>query len=81
MLSDPTWGNHPSIFGGAGLKLGEYPYFDEATGGGDPARGTRRHAGRAAHRRHEHHTEREQQQQRLFRPAPDEQEGEHPQSA
>jgi len=35
MLSRPTWGNHPSIFGGAGLRVGEYPYFDPATGGVD----------------------------------------------
>ena len=34
-LSRPTWGNHPSIFGGAGLKVVEYPYFDAATGGVD----------------------------------------------
>ena len=35
MLSRPTWGNHPSIFAGAGLRVAEYPYFDEATGGVD----------------------------------------------
>lgn len=35
MLSRPTWGNHPSIFGGAGLRVAEYPYFDPATGGVD----------------------------------------------
>ena len=34
-LSDPTWGNHPSIFAGAGLPLTTYPYFDPATGGVD----------------------------------------------
>ena len=34
-LSRPTWGNHPSIFEGAGLRLAEYPYFDDATGGVD----------------------------------------------
>jgi aromatic-amino-acid transaminase len=34
-LSRPTWGNHPSIFAGAGLRVVEYPYFDEATGGVD----------------------------------------------
>ncbi len=33
MLSRPTWGNHPSIFAGAGLRVAEYPYFDAATGG------------------------------------------------
>jgi aromatic-amino-acid transaminase len=31
-MSRPTWGNHPSIFIGAGLKTVEYPYFDPATG-------------------------------------------------
>ena len=34
-LSRPTWGNHPSIFAGAGLEVVEYPYFDAATGGVD----------------------------------------------
>ena len=34
-LSRPTWGNHPSIFQGAGLDTIEYPYFDPATGGVD----------------------------------------------
>ena len=34
-MSRPTWGNHPSIFEGAGLPLTEYPYFDAATGGVD----------------------------------------------
>ena len=34
-MSRPTWGNHPSIFAGAGLKVTEYPYFDPATGGVD----------------------------------------------
>jgi len=34
-LSRPTWGNHPSIFQGAGLRTTEYPYFDLATGGVD----------------------------------------------
>ena len=34
-LSRPTWGNHPSIFQGAGLRTIEYPYFDPATGGVD----------------------------------------------
>jgi len=32
-MSDPTWGNHPAIFGGAGLRVSTYPYFDAATGG------------------------------------------------
>lgn len=30
--SDPTWDNHYSIFGGAGLVVGNYRYFDAATG-------------------------------------------------
>jgi len=34
-MSRPTWGNHPSIFAGAGLRVSEYPYFDPATGGVD----------------------------------------------
>ena len=34
-MSRPTWGNHPSIFQGAGLVVSEYPYFDAATGGVD----------------------------------------------
>ena len=34
-MSRPTWGNHPSIFAGAGLSVTEYPYFDPATGGVD----------------------------------------------
>ena len=34
-MSRPTWGNHPSIFMGAGLDIIEYPYFDPATGGVD----------------------------------------------
>ncbi|MBV8912579.1 MAG: aspartate/tyrosine/aromatic aminotransferase [Acetobacteraceae bacterium] len=34
-MSDPTWGNHPAIFGGAGLRITRYPYFDPATGGVD----------------------------------------------
>jgi aromatic-amino-acid transaminase len=34
-ISRPTWGNHPSIFAGAGLNVIEYPYFDPATGGVD----------------------------------------------
>ena len=34
-MSRPTWGNHPSIFAGAGLRVTEYPYFDAATGGVD----------------------------------------------
>ncbi len=34
-MSRPTWGNHPPIFAGAGLRVTEYPYFDPATGGVD----------------------------------------------
>lgn len=34
-MSRPTWGNHPSIFAGAGLSVTEYPYFDPETGGVD----------------------------------------------
>jgi aromatic-amino-acid transaminase len=34
-MSSPTWGNHPAIFGGAGLRTTSYPYFDAATGGVD----------------------------------------------
>src|SRR4051794_37863947 len=34
-MSTPTWGNHPAIFGGAGLRVSTYPYFDAATGGVD----------------------------------------------
>lgn len=30
-VSDPTWGNHISIFEGAGMKVGKYPYYDAAT--------------------------------------------------
>ncbi|AUZ05604.1 class 1/2 aminotransferase [Vitreoscilla sp. C1] len=32
-VSKPTWGNHISIFEAAGLEVGEYPYYDAATGG------------------------------------------------
>ena len=28
--SDPTWDNHHSIFAGAGLTVGKYPYYDAA---------------------------------------------------
>lgn len=31
-LSNPTWGNHPTIFEGAGLRVERYPYFDKTTG-------------------------------------------------
>jgi len=30
LLSDPTWDNHAAIFGGCGLNLGRYRYYDEA---------------------------------------------------
>lgn len=30
-MSDPTWGNHPSVFRGAGLAVRDYPYYDPAT--------------------------------------------------
>ncbi|MBN1976413.1 MAG: aspartate/tyrosine/aromatic aminotransferase [Anaerolineae bacterium] len=29
-LSDPTWPNHPQVFGAAGLAIETYPYFDSA---------------------------------------------------
>ncbi len=31
-VSDPTWDNHYSIFGGAGLEVRSYRYYDAATG-------------------------------------------------
>jgi len=27
-VSDPTWPNHPGIFGAAGLEVRKYPYYD-----------------------------------------------------
>ena len=30
-VSNPTWGNHISIFEGAGITVGKYPYYDPAT--------------------------------------------------
>jgi len=30
-VSDPTWGNHTSIFNSAGVEVIEYPYYDPAT--------------------------------------------------
>ena len=33
VVSDPTWDNHRSVFEGAGLSVGTYPYYDAATGG------------------------------------------------
>jgi len=32
-MSDPTWGNHPTIFQKAGHKVEKYPYWDAATRG------------------------------------------------
>jgi len=32
-MSDPTWPNHPQIFGAAGLEIETYPYFDSNTNG------------------------------------------------
>lgn len=32
-MPDPTWANHPAIFGAAGLKLAHYPYYDSANAG------------------------------------------------
>jgi aspartate/tyrosine/aromatic aminotransferase len=32
-MSDPTWPNHPQIFGAAGLIIEQYPYFDSTTNG------------------------------------------------
>jgi aspartate/tyrosine/aromatic aminotransferase len=32
-MSDPTWPNHPNVFGAAGLDLATYPYFDPTTNG------------------------------------------------
>lgn len=36
-MPDPTWANHAAIFGGAGLRVESYPYYDKATGGFDLA--------------------------------------------
>jgi aspartate/tyrosine/aromatic aminotransferase len=35
LLPNPTWGNHKAIFGAAGLRLGQYRYFDPSTKGLD----------------------------------------------
>ena len=32
-VSDPTWPNHPNVFGAAGLKVQTYAYFDPETRG------------------------------------------------
>ncbi|MEZ7812200.1 MAG: aspartate aminotransferase [Paracoccaceae bacterium] len=34
-ISNPTWPNHPSIIGFLGIEMGEYRYFNSATGGVD----------------------------------------------
>ena len=34
-LSDPTWPNHPNLFGGAALQACSYPYFDAESNGVD----------------------------------------------
>lgn len=31
-VSDPTWGNHMPLLGGAGLRLARYPYYEAASG-------------------------------------------------
>ncbi len=32
-VSDPTWDNHKSIFEGAGIQVGTYPYYNPENGG------------------------------------------------
>lgn len=32
-VSNPTWGNHISIFEGSGVAVGKYPYYDPKTNG------------------------------------------------
>lgn len=32
-LSDPTWPNHPNVFGSAALQVQSYPYFEATTNG------------------------------------------------
>lgn len=32
-VSDPTWGNHISIFEGSGFEVAQYPYYNKATNG------------------------------------------------
>lgn len=34
-ISEPTWPNHPAVFGNAGLKVTTYPYFHAETNGLD----------------------------------------------
>jgi aromatic-amino-acid transaminase len=34
-ISDPSWENHRALFEGAGFKVNNYPYYDEATHGID----------------------------------------------
>jgi aromatic-amino-acid transaminase len=35
LFSDPTWDNHGAVFGGAGLNIGTYRYYDRTTGAVD----------------------------------------------
>ncbi|MDR0435610.1 MAG: aspartate/tyrosine/aromatic aminotransferase [Propionibacteriaceae bacterium] len=35
LFSEPTWDNHAAVFGGAGLTIRAYRYYDRATGGVD----------------------------------------------
>ncbi len=37
-VSTPTWANHKGVFGAAGFKTADYPYYDPATKGLDFAR-------------------------------------------
>ncbi|UBO73590.1 amino acid aminotransferase [Aeromonas rivuli] len=32
-VSNPTWDNHKAMFEGAGIKVHDYPYYDETSGG------------------------------------------------
>jgi aromatic-amino-acid transaminase len=32
-VSNPTWDNHKAMFEGAGIKVHDYPYYDDASGG------------------------------------------------
>jgi len=34
-VSNPTWGNHNSVFAAAGLQVRQYRYFDKKTKGLD----------------------------------------------
>ncbi len=33
LISDPSWENHRALFESAGFNVGQYPYYDAATGG------------------------------------------------